>query len=198
MSLPDGPEYHCHQHDDIDDEAAVERQAQCVHKQQLEPSTHLHNARYNAVEHGSHEDKRADECVDGALERGALGTLIIVNKHERRQAEEVEQVHADAEAREVGDEDEPAVGVWLVGVVLPLQHQPEHQGGEQRAVSIDLAFHSRVPEGVAPAVGQRARHGGGFYGDELRQRLHPSVLAEEFASQVGDGPIKEHDAQGAQ
>ena len=49
-------------------------------------------------------------------------------------------MHADAEACEIGNENEPAVAVRLVGIVLPLQHQPEHDGREQRTVSIDFAL----------------------------------------------------------
>ena len=86
----------------------------------------------------------------------------------------------------------------LVGIVLPLQHQPEHQSGEEAGVGIDLAFDGREPERVRERIGQRARHGSGFDGDELSPRLHPAVLAYQFAGQMRDAPEEEHDAQGAE
>ena len=49
------------QQDDVDDDAAVEGHAQRVDEEQFEPAAHFHDAGYDAVEHGSHQDARGKQ-----------------------------------------------------------------------------------------------------------------------------------------
>ena len=95
-------------------------------------------------------------------------------------------MYADGEARHVGDEDKVAVGMRFVGVVLPLQDEPEHDGGEERRERIDLAFDSREPERVGEAIDERADESG-QNGNQCRV-----PFAAELSHQVGDGPEEEH------
>ena len=76
-------------------------------------------------------------------------------------------MHADGEARHIHDEHQPAVAVRLVGMLLPLQDEPEHHGGEGRGVGIDLALDSREPEGVAEGIDQGAHQSAALNGDEF-------------------------------
>lgn len=72
---------------------------------------------------------------------GIRSFLIIVNQHDSGQTKQVEQVYADTQTGQVGDEDNPTVAVRLVGYVFPLQYQPENNGGEQGGESVYFAFY---------------------------------------------------------
>ena len=43
------------QYDDVDHHAAVEGHAQRIHEEQFKPAAHLHDARYHAIKHHSHQ-----------------------------------------------------------------------------------------------------------------------------------------------
>ena len=160
---PNSGEHHADQHEQVYHHACVERQAEGIHEEQLEPAAHLHDAGHYAVEHGSHEHHRHAERDERAAQAGLGRFFIIIYQGDGGQAEQVEQVHADAKSREVENQYEPAVGVGLVGMVLPFQNQPEHQGGEHRGVGINFALDGREPERVAPRVSQRARQAARHY-----------------------------------
>ena len=192
--LPNGPQHCASEQGNVDDDAGVEGHTQGVDKEQLEPSAHLDDAWHDAIEHGGNEHSAACQREQCALGGGILHLAVVEDEHEGRQAEQVEQMHADAETREVGDEDEPAVAARLVGMVFPLEHQPEDDGSEQAAVGIDLSLYCAEPEGVAEGIDQCAGQCTGLHRDELCQGLHPAVLAHELACQVTDAPEEEHDA----
>ena len=80
---------------------------------------------------------------------------VVPNEYDGRQAEQVEQVNADAQAGDVGYEHQIAVALRFVGMLLPLQDEPEHQRREERRECIDLAFDCREPERVAETVDKR-------------------------------------------
>ena len=119
----------------------------------------------------------------------------IIHQHDGRDGEQVEQVHADGQAHEVGNEDEPAVRARLVGSPFPPQYQPEHDGGEKRRVGVHFAFDRREPERVRKRVGQRAHHARAQHGDDVARRVVVLTLQQHFARQVRDGPEKEKDGQ---
>ena len=55
VGLPNGPDDGGYQQEDVDNLARVERHAQGVDEEQLEPSAYFHDARHHAVEHGVDE-----------------------------------------------------------------------------------------------------------------------------------------------
>ena len=59
-------------------------------------------------------------------------SAVVPYQDDGGQAEQVEQVHTDGEARHIGDEDKVSVGMRLVGMLLPLQDEPEHNGSKER------------------------------------------------------------------
>ena len=197
IALVHAPDEAGGQQDDVDDDARVERHAQRVDEQQFEPSAHLHDARHDAVEHHGYQHGRADERQQRAFRIGVGHFLIIVHQHDGGQTEQVQQVDADAEARQIGNQDEPAVGVWLVGHVFPLQDEPEHDGGEQRRERIYLALDGREPERVAERVGQRAHYAATHDGGHLSAGDVVFVLHYQLAHQVRDAPEEEQDAGAA-
>ena len=190
----DTPQHDGHQQYHVHDEACVEGEAQRVDKEQLKPSAHLHDAWHDAVEHGGHQQKAHAQGHHGALGVGLGVFLVIIHQHDGGQTQQVEQVHADAEARKVGNEDEPAVAMGLVGMLLPFEDEPEDHSREQTAGGIYLTLHSAEPEGVTEGVDECAGEGGCFYRDELRQGGYHTIGAHEFACEVADAPEEEHDA----
>ena len=156
IAFVDGPQHDAHQQDDVDDFARIEGAAQRVDEEQLKPSAHGDDARHDAIEHAGHNNERNCQGDERAFEFDVGEFAIAEHQHDGRNAKQVQQVHADAQARHIGDEDEPAIAVRLVGMVFPFQNEPEHNRGERRRIGIHLAFDSREPKGVAEGVDQRA------------------------------------------
>ena len=192
---PNGSTYHADEGKDVDYQTGVEWQADGVHEEQFKPATDFHDAWYHAIEHCGNEHHAQAQCKERTFEVGVGILLVVVHQHDSGQAKEVEQVDTDGESCEVKNEDEPAVGVWRIGIVFPLENQPEHQGSEHGRVSIYFAFYSREPESVAPSVSQSTSHTTGNNRNSLRQIFYHTLSADEFACQVGDTPKEEQDAE---
>ena len=87
--------------------------------------------RHDAVEYGCYQYARSEQCQQGASGIGVGYFLVVVYQYDGGQAEQVQQVHADTQTGQVGNENQPAVTVRLVGNVLPFQYEPEYDGSEQ-------------------------------------------------------------------
>ncbi len=120
-----------------------------------------------------------------------LVALVVPHEHDGRQAEQVEQVDTNGEARHVENKNKPAVGMRLVGVVFPLQDEPEHHSGEGRGVGIDLALDGREPEGVAEGIDERTHHARRLNGNGLGGGQLVPTVNEQAAHQVGNRPEEE-------
>ena len=84
-----------------------------------------------------------------------------------------------------------------VGPVFPFQYQPEHQGCAEAGEGIDLPFHCREPEGVAPGVG-KGSDGAGSHNHDIFGKRQLSLLGiadDEPAREMGDCPEKQQDCQ---
>jgi len=81
--------------------------------------------------------------------------------------------------------------VRLVGVVFPLQNEPEYNGRECRRVGINLAFNGTKPKRVAESVDQCTNQSRTFYGDKLAQGHAIPILNDKFSSEMGDRPEQE-------
>ena len=130
-ALVDGPDGAYHEAGYIYNESGVERQVQGVDEEQLKPSAHGHDARHHAIEHGGEDDETDAEGNERALHLHVGEPLVAIHQHDGGQAQEVEQVDADGQAGHVEYQHEPTVGVRLVGMVFPLEDDPEHHGGER-------------------------------------------------------------------
>ena len=86
----------------------------------------------------------------------------------------------------------------FVGVVFPLQYQPENDCCEGRREGIYLTLHGREPEGIAPCVDECAHHTRCLDGYHLGGGHLFPVADDELASQMSDGPEEEHDADGTE
>ena len=124
IAFVDTPDEAGCQQDDIYDDTRVEGE-------QFEPAAHFHDTRHDAVEHGCNQYARSEQCQQGAFRIGIGYLLVVIYQYDGGQAEQVQQVHADTQTGQVGNENQPAVTVRLVGNVLPFQYEPEYDGSEQ-------------------------------------------------------------------
>ena len=84
--------------------------------------------------------------------------LVVIYQYDGWDAEQVEQVHTDTQTGHIGDEHEPSVAMRFVGMVFPLQNQPEYHSGKGRREGVNLTLYSREPEGIAEGVDECAHH----------------------------------------
>lgn len=144
------------------------------------------------------QDGPGGERGDGrAAPRDAVVLAEVVDEDQRGDGQQVEDMHADREPHQVGDQDDPACGPGPVGLLLPLEHEPYHQRREHRREGVDLALDGREPEGVGEGVGQRSHGACAQRGDGPRQGELAAAARDETARQVGDRPEEEEDAEGA-
>ena len=160
-------------------------------RQQDEQENHQHDRREDDAQHL--QNPAAGQL---GVEFG-LAHAVEIDEDKRRDGQQVEDVHADRQPHQVGDQHDPAQAVGLVGLLLPFEHEPHDQRREHRRQGVDLAFDGREPERVGEGVGQRAHRarpedgpcaGGGQFG---------AVARHEAPRQMGDGPEEEEDAEGA-
>ncbi len=123
--------------------AAVIRQAEGVHEEEVEIGRHLRKIGDEQENQQSHDDHRHQHNLDALPEgvRLVFTFAIVIHEDDGRDGQQVQQVHADGQAHQEGDEHDPAVGIPFVGLVVPPGDGPEHQGGEQGGHGIDLTFY---------------------------------------------------------
>ena len=190
------PYEHSHQQDGIDEDAHVVRHAEDIDKQQFEPLGHHHESGHETVEDQSHDRERHQQGDQRPLGRHILAFLVIVDEHDGRDAQQIEQVHGDGHADHIGDKYQVSVAMGLVGAVLPLEYEPEHQRRTERREGVDLALDGREPERVAPRVGQRAAKAAG----EDQRHLPPGhgrgiVGHYQPPDQMSHGPEQQQDGR---
>ena len=106
-------------------------------------------------------------------------------------------MHADRKPHQVGDQHDPAHRMGLVGLFLPFEHEPHHQGGEHRREGIYFAFDGREPEGVGEGIGECSDRTCTQYGHDVGFCKLRALTGKDAACQVGDRPEKEQDAERA-
>ena len=180
----------------VEEHPGVERQPEGVHEQALEEPGRLHQARDDDAldrtqDHRGHHQRGQDPVA------GDLELAEVIDERDGGDAEQVQQVHPDAQAHQVGDQDQPACVVGLVGHALPLQDGPEHDGREEGGQGVHLALHGAEPEAVAPGVGQGAHHAAPDHGQALPEGQLRSVPRGHLVGHVRDAPEQEQDGEGA-
>ena len=142
-----GEERQCEEGD-----ARVDRQAERVDEQRVDlrpdPDGVGDDDVVDEDDHRPGHERREGDASPG--HRGGLAE--VVDEDQRGDAEQVEDVYADREAHQVGDQHDPARGVGFVGLLLPFEHQPHDQRREHRREGVDLALVGREPEGVGEGV----------------------------------------------
>ena len=61
-----------------------------------------------------------------------LVAFVVPHQHNGWQTQQVQQVDTDGETRHVENQYQPAVSMWLVSMVFPLQDKPEYNGCKGR------------------------------------------------------------------
>ena len=107
--FPNAPKDYSHQKHHIYDKTGIEGKAEGVDKQQFEPSAHFYDTGHDSVQHGSHQCKTAGQGHQRATGICLGITAEIIYQHKRGQAKQVKQVDTDAETRQIGNENKPAV-----------------------------------------------------------------------------------------
>ena len=128
----DAPDNGSHEADDINDFSCIEWATEYVDEEQLKPAAYSDDTRYYAIEYCYNYSKRENQCEQRTLEIGMWHLFIIIYEYDGRDTEQVEQVHTDTQTCHIGDEYKPAIAVRFVGMVFPLQYQPEYYSCECR------------------------------------------------------------------
>ena len=187
VALIDAPNQYGCQHDDIDNDARIE--------EQLEPAAYFGNTWHDAIEHGGYQDGRGHQSEDGSPSSGIRCLLVIIDQYDGWEAEQIQQVHTDAQACEVSYEDEPTPAIRLIGHVFPFQYQPEYHGGKQRGEGIDFTFYCTEPECITETIGKSTYQSATDNDHNLwRTDMVLSFSGDQLPYEVGNGPEKEHDA----
>ena len=132
ISLIYRPYYNADEEYQIDYHARIEWHLECIDKEKLKPSTHSDNARNDAIEHRSNDNKRHGKRNERATEVGIGHFLIIIYQYDCRNTQQIEQVYTDTEACHICNEYQPTVAMRLVGAIFPFQDKPKHNGRECR------------------------------------------------------------------
>ena len=96
---------------------------------------------------------------------------------------------ADAKTHQISDENEPTVGIRLVGVFLPAENQPEYHSRKEATHTIHLSLHSRKPRRVAECINQTAHNAARDDADGLAslvRRLPYTVIIPALHNPAGD------------
>ena len=155
--------------------AAVIGKVETVDEDAVEEGRDLRKVR-DEYEHDRSLDHDTDHEYAHKLPEGVFSVLVlavVVHEHEGRDGQEVQKVDAYGKTHKEGYEHYPAVGMWLVGVVVPLCHRPEDKGGEKGRHRIDFALDGREPESVREAVGKGAHDAAAEDGYGFREGILP-------------------------
>ena len=178
---------------------AVDRQMKGIDEEQVEVGGQFRKIRDQEEEEEADDDGGQQENAGELPERifPVFFLPVIIKENDGRDGQEVQQVHADGKTHQEGDQDDPAVGMRPVRLLVPLGHGPEDHGGEEGRHGIDLAFDGGEPEGVGETVGKGADRTAAEDGDGFRNAPDP-VLAgfQQALGEKDDGQVEEEDRQG--
>ena len=166
---------------------------ECVHEEQVEIGCNLRKVRYyhkeNKGQNYARERKDSNElteCISLVL------TLpIIIEEHEARYRQQVQQVYAYRETHQETNQHNPAVRVRLVRLFVPLRHCPEHDCRKERGHRIDFAFYRGEPECVGEAVCERSNGSASVYGNGSTYGIFPVITGLDDAfGEKDDGEVE--------
>ena len=129
---------------------------QHVDEQQFTPSGHLHNTRDDTIEHTRQQKERHRQRLERPTKCCIRVAAVVPYQDDGGQTKQIEQMHTDGKARHISYEDEVSVGMWLVGMFLPFQDEPEHNGREERREGIHLTLNRREPKRIRETIDECA------------------------------------------
>lgn len=115
-----------------DGDARVDRQAERIDEQYVDHRPDVDRVGDNQSVDEPEDRQRDDRCDAESLEGHGRVFAEIVDVDQRRNGQQIEDVNADRESHEVGDQDQPPRRVGVVGLVFPFEHEPHHERREHR------------------------------------------------------------------
>ena len=97
-------------------------------------------------------------------------------------------MNTDTQSGEIGNKNQPAVGMRLVRHIFPLQYQPEHYCREQGGESVYLTLYSAEPERITECVCQCTHQTAAHDSNQLSFGDVVFIGNNQFAYQVSDAP----------
>ena len=144
--------------EEIEDGAGVEWTSKAIDCEKFNLSCQLDEAWNHAIEDEGNDEDRKDQCAQGSLEF-CIGLLLeVIDQHDGRDAEKVQEVHTNGEADDIGQQNDVAIAFDTCTATLPLEDKPEYQSRHERREGIDLCLDSREPESIGPCVNQSTYH----------------------------------------
>ncbi|OPZ66939.1 MAG: hypothetical protein BWY83_02745 [bacterium ADurb.Bin478] len=116
----------------------------------------------------------------------------IDDERDGGQRQDHQQVDADGQTDQIGDDQKIAVRIGFIGFLQPNQNQPDDGGGEQGADGIDFGFHGVEPQGIGKSKGQTAQQSAA---DEDQQILRSVGFSAPLFDQADDDQIGQHDRE---
>ena len=196
MGVPHAPAQQGEKCQREEDDSRVDRQPERVDEEHVDHGSDVDRVGDNeSVDEP--EDRQCDDRRDAeTLEGHGLVFTEIVDVNQCRNGQQVEDMDADRESHQVGDQDQPPRCVGFVGLILPFEHQPHDERREHRREGVNLAFDGREPESVGEGIGQRADGASAQHGPSIGIGQFASLRRVDAASEVGDRPEHEEDAEG--
>ena len=102
-----------------------------VDEEQLKPACNRWNTRNHAVKNQHEDTARSEESGNDALP-AEIVTAEIIHEYDSRNGKQVQEVYANGEAHQIGNENEPTVRTFFVGQFIPFQDSPKHDSRKQR------------------------------------------------------------------
>ncbi len=190
------------------------------HQQRIEHALVLPRRPDDAPEEGQNQDAQRRERVvaqnpgdplhhhriDHAESRGGAGApekkgvyvLLALSKKEdekeRRDSENIQQVHARGKTDEVGDQKQNSVAAPFVRAFDPDENKPDDDRREKHRPGIHFGFNGVKPEGIGKREAQGPNHAADVHGQSLFKIFRQATPG---AQKPHDDQIGEHHGQRA-
>ena len=129
--IPKAPYNQSREQQEEDYRTCVERQMQCIDKEDVESGIDIHYAGDDAPQNQRKQHHGDYTTPDETLDSG-LGPLTEVDHiNDGRNRKEVQQVDTDSDADQEADQYQPTQRARIVSLFLPLKDSPEHDGSEE-------------------------------------------------------------------
>ena len=180
-----------------DHDARIDGQMEHIDKQHVDHRPDIYRVGDDYAVDETEYGERHERGDDNAAQRHMVILAEVVDEHQSRYGQQVQYVHTDRETHQIGYQHDPAGRVRLVGLLLPLEHEPYHQRREHRREGVDLTFDGREPEGVGEGVCQGTHGARAEDGDLVVVSNGAAAGAVYAACDVRDRPEEEEYAEGA-
>ena len=130
--LPNGPDQHAHQDHYVGIDTCIIGHTQHIDKEQFEVAAHFNQTLHDSIHHQSDNSKREEQGDKRSFNGWIRHFLIIINQDNGRDTQQVQQVHTDTQTHQIGNQDNPTIGMRLVSHLFPFQNQPENDSCKER------------------------------------------------------------------